>query len=67
MSADELGILFAAAASSWINRDKPPLFSHRFNRVLHAALLTAVSFARGHLIAVYHLLCSESHVITVLG
>ena len=67
MSADELGILFAAAASSWINRNKPPLFSHRFNRVLHAALLTAVSFARGRLLAVHHLLCFEYYTVTVLG
>ena len=38
-------VFCSAAASSWINRDKPPLFSDGFNRELHAALLTAVSFA----------------------
>ena len=37
------------------------------NRMLHAALFTAVSFAHGHLLAVYHLLCSEYHTITVFG
>ena len=47
VSTDELGIFLAAAASSWIKRDKLPLFSDRFNLVLHAALLTADSFARG--------------------